>query len=94
MAITLEAQLRTDTGRGASRRLRVAELIPAIIVESGKETVSIILDEKKLIQAALNDEFYQGLSISLDGNTIAVKPIAIQRHPVSSRIIHVDFKRV
>lgn len=94
MAITLDAQLRTDTGRGASRRLRVAELIPAIIVEPGKDTVSITLDEKKLIQVALKDEFYQGLSINLDGNAIAVKPIAIQRHPVSSRIIHVDFKRV
>lgn len=94
MAISLDATLRTDTGRGASRRLRREELIPAIILEAGKDTISITLDEKKLIVASLKDEFYQGLVINLDGQAIQVKPVAIQRHPVTSRIIHVDFQRV
>lgn len=92
MAVTLEAALRTDTGRGASRRLRRQERIPAIILEPGKESISISVDEKKLILATLHEEFIRGLDLSLDGRQIAVRPIAIQRHPVSSRIIHIDFK--
>ena len=98
MAITLDAVVRTDLGRGASRRLRREERIPAIIVAPGQETVSITLDEKKLIVAALKDEFYsETVTINLDGSAIAVKPVAMvamQRHPVTSRIIHVDFMRV
>ena len=95
MAITLDAVVRTDLGRGASRRLRREERIPAIIVAPGQETVSITLDEKKLFVAALKDEFYsETVTINLDGSAIAVKPVAMQRHPVTSRIIHVDFMRV
>ena len=92
--ITLDAIKRTDLRRGASRRLRRAEQIPAIIVAKGQDTLSITLDEKKLILACLKDEFYQGCTINLDGESIAVKPVAMQRHPVSDRVIHVDFQRV
>lgn len=95
MAITLDAVIRQERGRGASRRLRRAGLIPAIIIGSNVETISITLDEKKLILAALKDEFYNEPSIiNVNGEAIAVKPVEMQRHPVSSRVIHVDFKRV
>lgn len=94
MAITLDAQVRSDLGRGASRRLRRNAQIPAIIIGTGVETLSITLDEKKLILATLKDEFYNEVStINLDGQAIQVKPVAMQRHPVTSRIIHVDFMR-
>lgn len=95
MAITLDVQVRNDLGRGASRRLRRAEQIPAIIIAKGQETVSVFLDEKKLIQATTKPEFFtENVTLNLDGNQIVVKPIAMQRHPVSSRVIHVDFQRV
>ena len=94
MAITLDVQVRNDLGRGASRRLRRAEQIPAIIIAKGQETVSVILDEKKLIQATTKPESSPERNLKLDGNQIVVKPIAMQRHPVTSRVIHVDFQRV
>lgn len=95
MAISLDAVVRTDLGRGASRRLRRAGQIPAIIVGSKVETISITLDEKKLIVAALKDEFYnEPITINVNGEAVAVKPVEMQRHPVSSRILHVDFMRV
>lgn len=94
MAITLDAKIRNDLGRGASRRLRREEQIPAIIIGKGEDSVSITLDEKKFIAAALKEEFYQGLTLNVDGKEVAVKPVAMQRHPVSSRVIHVDFQRV
>lgn len=95
MAITLDVELRNDLGRGASRRLRREEKIPAIIIAKGQETISVILNEKKLIQANTKPEFFtETVTLNLNGNQIAVKPIAMQRHPVTSRIIHVDFQRV
>lgn len=95
MSISLEAKLREDLGRGASRRLRRSESIPAIVMGKGQETISISLDEKKLIVAALKEDFYNaGCELVIDGKSVNVKPVAMQRHPVSSRIIHVDFLRV
>ena len=94
MAISFDATIRTDLGRGASRRLRRAEQIPAIIIGQGKDAVSVTLNEKKLIAAALKDEFYQAVTLNVDGQAINVKPVDIQRHPVSERILHIDFARV
>ena len=95
MAITLDVELRKDLGRGASRRLRREEKIPAIIVAKGQETVSVTLDEKKLIQACTKPDFFtENVTLNLDGNQVVVKPTAMQRHPVTSRVIHVDFQRV
>lgn len=94
MAITLDATSRTDLGRGASRRLRREFQTPAIIIGEGKEALSITLDEKKVITASLKDEFYKEVEIKLDGQSIKVKPVDIQRHPVSERILHIDFQRI
>ena len=93
MAITLDATSRTDLGRGASRRLRREFKTPAIIGE-GKDALSITLDEKKVITASLKDEFYKEVELNLDGKSIKVKPVDIQRHPVSERILHIDFQRI
>ncbi len=94
MAITLDATSRNDLGRGASRRLRREFRTPAIIIGNGAEALSISLDEKKVITAALKDEFFQEVEINLDGKSIKVKPVDIQRHPVSERILHIDFQRI
>ena len=94
MAITLDATSRTDLGRGASRSLRREFKNPAIIIGEGKDALSITLDEKKVITASLKDEFYKEVEINLDGKSIKVKPVDIQRHPVSERILHIDFQRI
>ena len=94
MAIVLDATSRTDLGRGASRRLRREFKTPAIVIGEGKEALSITLDEKKVINATLKDEFFQEVELKLNGESIKVKPVDIQRHPVSERILHIDFMRI
>ena len=94
MAIVLDATSRTDLGRGASRRLRREFKTPAIVIGEGKEALSITLDEKKVITASLKDEFFQEVELKLNGESIKVKPVDIQRHPVSERILHIDFMRI
>ena len=94
MAISFDATIRTDLGRGASRRLRRQFLTPAIIIGEGKDALSITLVQKKLIAAASKDEIYTNVELNVDGQTIKVKPVDIQRHPVSERILHIDFQRI
>ena len=88
------AEVRNVFGKGASRRLRREFKIPAIVIGQGKDAISVTLDEKKLIAAALKDEFFTGVELKVNGESINVKPVDIQRHPVSERILHIDFMRV
>lgn len=94
MAIVLEATSRTDLGRGASRRLRREFKTPAIVIGQGKDAISVTLDEKKVIAAALKADFYNEVELKVNGESIKVKPVDIQRHPVSERILHIDFMRM
>ena len=95
MAYTFEAQLRSDMGKGASRRLRRDDLVPAIVYGAGQEAVSVALDHKKIFLAQAVDAFYnEAVTLVIDGKEVAVKVVAIQRHPVKAKVLHLDFQRV
>ena len=46
MSILLNAELRTDMGKGASRRLRRAYKLPAIVYGAGKDPENLTLEQK------------------------------------------------
>ena len=54
----LEAELRNDIGRGASRRLRQANKIPAVIYGADKEAITLALDHNKTMNALSHEAFY------------------------------------
>jgi large subunit ribosomal protein L25 len=58
MSFVFQAEVRSDLGKGASRRLRHADLVPAIVYGAGKEAQSVTVDHKKLILAQEKPEFY------------------------------------
>ena len=93
---TLNAQLRTDLGKGASRRLRRnANLIPAVIYGAGKEATSISLENREMAKLLLNDASYSSiLTINLDGKKQDVLMKDLQRHPAKGFVLHADFIRV
>lgn len=94
-AITLDAQIRTDLGKGASRRLRHANQTPAIIYGGDKAPVSITLAHNKLFKAQEAENFYsQVLTINVDGTEEKVIVKAMQRHVHKPQVNHVDFLRV
>jgi len=94
-AITLDAQIRTDLGKGASRRLRHANQTPAIIYGGEAAPVSITLAHNKLFKAQELESFYsQILTINVDGNEEKVIVKAMQRHSHRPVVNHVDFLRV
>ncbi|QIR14212.1 50S ribosomal protein L25 [Shewanella aestuarii] len=92
MSYTINAEIRTEIGKGSSRRLRHAGQVPAVIYGPGKESISIKFLHKDIINLAEHKEFYEGLTLVVDGKEIKVIPQAIQRHVYKPMIEHVDFK--
>ena len=91
----LEAQVRTDLGKGASRRLRREDKVPAILYGADKEPVSLTLAHNKLVQASEFEAFYSHvLTLDIAGEKVEAIVKDMQRHPYKPKILHVDFLRV
>ena len=93
---TLNANVRDDLGKGASRRLRRnADLVPAIVYGGNKEPQSISIAARELNKALENDAFYSSIiGLSIDGKVEEVLIKALQRHPAKPRLLHADFQRI
>ena len=94
-AITLNAVLRKDVGKGASRRLRHADLVPAIIYGGEVEPVQITLEGKAIRKALEAETFYSQIVIlEVEGAAQQVILKDVQRHPAKEFAMHMDFLRV
>ncbi len=92
---TLAAELRTDTGKGASRRLRHANRIPAIIYGAGKEPAMITFRHDDVVHACADEAFFSHiLTLEFDGKSEQVIIKDMQRHPAKLQIMHADFQRI
>ena len=95
MSLSLNATLRDDKGKGASRRLRHANKLPAIVYGIGKDPVSITLEQKDVQHELPNEDFYsQVLSLVVDGSAEDVLLRDIQHHPYRQEVMHMDFIRI
>ncbi len=92
---TIKATGRKDEGKGASRRLRHAGQIPAIVYGGHADPVSIQLEHEKTWLVSQNEWFYSSiLSLDVGGTVERVLLRDMQRHPYRQRIMHLDFQRV
>jgi len=92
---TLTGELRSDTGKGASRRLRHADRVPAIIYGAGKEPTMLTLGHDAMTHACEDEAFFAHiLTIEVDGDSEQVIIKDLQRHPAKLQIMHADFQRV
>jgi large subunit ribosomal protein L25 len=92
---TLDAEVRTDMGKGASRRLRHADKVPAILYGAGKDPVALTLDHNKVIQAQEFEAFYSHvLTLNIGGEKVEALLKDVQRHAYKPKIQHMDFQRV
>jgi large subunit ribosomal protein L25 len=92
----LNAALRKDKGKGASRRLRRnADMIPAILYGAGKDPLPLTLAHKDIHKACQNEAFFSRIiTIIADGNSQQAIVKDLQRHPAKDRIMHADFLRI
>jgi large subunit ribosomal protein L25 len=95
MSIHLSATLRDNMGKGASRRLRHANKVPAILYGLGKDTVNLTLEQKDIQHVLPDENFYsQVLELNVAGNKEDVLLRDLQHHPYKLDIMHADFVRV
>ena len=93
--LQLEAEVRTDIGKGASRRLRHADKVPAIIYGAGKDPQPLVLEHNKVIKALENEEYYsQIITLKVDKREEQAVLKALQRHPYKPKVTHMDFLRI
>ena len=92
---TIQATGRNVEGKGASRRLRRAASIPAIIYGGKSQPQPIQLDHEKIWLAQQNEWFYSSiLNLDVEGKVEQVLLRDMQRHPFKQIILHLDFQRV
>ena len=95
MSIVLNAEVRTDKGKGASRRLRRADKVPAIVYGAGKDPENLTLEQKDVQYQLQNEAFYtQVLELDVNGAKQDVLLRDLQHHPYRQDIMHMDFQRV
>lgn len=94
--VSLDASLRTSTGKGAARKARAAGTLPAVVYRAGESATAVTIDPAEIELA------FQKTG---DRNTLVVLRIGgdtkrtclikeVQRHPLSRRLEHIDFYEV
>ncbi|CAL7959856.1 50S ribosomal protein L25 [Gammaproteobacteria bacterium] len=92
---TITAKARSDMGKGASRRLRRADLVPGIVYGAGTEPKMITIEHSPLLRLLTNESFYtQILDLDIGSQKEHVILRDLQRHPFKPRILHIDLQRI
>ena len=93
---TLNASVRNDLGKGASRRLRRANLqVPAIIYGGEQPPQPISVDKAPFYKAIEDESFFSSvINLVVNGKSEQVVVRDLQRHPFKPLITHADFMRV
>jgi len=91
----LNAQLRNERGTNASRRLRQADKVPAILYGGDQPPLALTLDHNALIKMQESESFYSSiLTVNIDGQPVEALVKDLQRHPYKPKLLHVDLQRV
>jgi large subunit ribosomal protein L25 len=93
--LTLTAELRAETGKGAARRLRARDLIPGVFYGQKAEAVGVALLPKPLTHALASPHRRNVLlKLDLSGNAHLCMIKELQVHPVTRKVLHVDLYKV
>ena len=91
----IKAQSRKDEGKGASRRLRHANFVPAVVYGAGKAPESIQIVHNTILLAAKHEWFFSSvLDLNVDGKVQKVLVRDWQKHPFKQLMMHMDFLRI
>ena len=94
--LNVAASSRSDMGKGASRRLRRENKIPAIVYGADADPLNIELPHNEVLKHIAHERFFSSiLTLSVDGGKaqdVILKDM--QRHPYRDEVLHMDFQRV
>jgi len=95
MDIVIKAAKRVEQGSSASRRLRRAGQVPAILFGADQEATSVTLDHNQMYHLLHKEAFHASiLNIDVDGTVERVVLRDAQWHPYKQLVLHMDFMRV
>lgn len=91
----LSATARSESGKGAARKLRQAGSIPAVIYGHGREPMSLTTNAReteRLLQRIATSSTV--IELSIDGKVSRTLIREIQRHPFKRHVMHIDFQEL
>lgn len=90
--VKISAEVRNEFGKGAARRLRREEKIPAVIYGHGAEPVHVALPSYDMMMALKNSNVL--ITLDVEGKKELVIPKAVQREAIRGFLVHVDLLTV
>jgi large subunit ribosomal protein L25 len=91
----LNAEARDDKGTGASRRLRRAGRIPAVIYGGGKDPAMVSFDHDPVMHMLEVEAFHSSiLTVKHHNETEQAILRDVQHHPYKQIIVHMDLQRI
>jgi large subunit ribosomal protein L25 len=90
----ITAETRTEFGKGAARRIRRADKIPAVIYGHGNDPVHVTLPGHSTMMALKHGGANALLELSIDGSDQLALTKAVQIDPIRRHIEHIDFVAV
>lgn len=93
--VHLNAEPRSDSGKGASRRLRHQGMVPAIVYGGDSDPVKISIPHNKIFHELEHETIYtQVIELQVGDLTEEVILRDLQRHPYKNKVVHADFFRI
>ncbi|MGZ4458268.1 MAG: 50S ribosomal protein L25/general stress protein Ctc [Nocardioidaceae bacterium] len=86
----IQAEARTEFGKGAARRIRRADKVPAVLYGHGTDPVHITLPGHDTMLALKHGGSNALLNIVIDGKTQMALPKQVQRDAIKGFLEHLD----
>ena len=90
----IKAESRTEFGKGAARRIRRADKVPAVLYGHGNEPVHITLPGHDTMMALKHGGTNALLSLDIDGSNHLALTKQVQADPIKGHLEHIDFVEV
>ncbi|MGQ0529561.1 MAG: 50S ribosomal protein L25/general stress protein Ctc [Panacagrimonas sp.] len=91
----VNAEVRVEQGKGASRRLRRTGRIPAIVYGGNNDPQSLSVNHNELWKNLKHESFYSKiLTLNIGGESEQVVLKDLHRHPVREEVMHMDLQRI
>jgi large subunit ribosomal protein L25 len=95
ISFTFGADVRETQGKGASRRLRHAGKVPAILYGAHQDAQPLVLDQQNLLTMISDERFYSSIvRLKIGERTQEAIIKDVQMHPAKNLVVHVDLQRV
>lgn len=92
VVISLAAEVRKEIGTGASRMVRLKGKVPVTVYGPGRDPMSLLVEEKEITKLYRRHGFKSTvIELDIAGKKCKVMAQAIQLHPITDIVRHVDF---